>query len=205
MRDQNDTSNSPTLLGSAGSTVGVINEKGNKKLIIAFIMGLIVGGGSVWMWIGRSADIGDVSTAGDEEVLNGDEGLANVLSSGEDISKESGNAILVRNQLPGDSVSIDSAVLSEIGWVAIHEDRNGVPGNILGATLFNVGRNRGIVELLRPTVEGGTYYAMLHDEAGRGENGFTFDHETDLPIIDSSGNPIMIRFNAVSNQLPVVQ
>jgi hypothetical protein len=195
-------SKEPILLGGdSNSGNGDDGEKSSsiQKLIAVFVVGVIIGGGSVWMWLGKSADTDGVSKADKERISESGE-TANVLSSGGIISDETGNAILVQNQARGNSVSIDTVVLSQIGWVAIHEDRDGEPGNILGAKLFDVGRNSGTVELLRPTVEGGIYYAMLHDEADIGNNGFAFDYQVDLPILDSSGKPIMKKFSIISNQ-----
>ncbi|KKW21517.1 MAG: hypothetical protein UY71_C0028G0002 [Parcubacteria group bacterium GW2011_GWB1_52_7] len=101
------------------------------------------------------------------------------------------NAIAVEDQAPGNQVTISTAVFGEGGgWVAIHEDREGKPGNILGAQVFPAGETRdGFVDLLRPTVRG-VYYAMLHRDDGDRQ----FDHAKDAPITDNTGSVIMMRF-----------
>ncbi len=101
------------------------------------------------------------------------------------------NAIAVEDQVPGNQVTISTAVFDEGGgWVAIHEDRDGKPGNILGAQIFPAGETRsGFVNLLRPTVRG-VYYAMLHRDDGDRE----FNHAKDAPITDAAGSVIMMRF-----------
>ena len=101
------------------------------------------------------------------------------------------NAIVVEDQAPGNQVVISTAALEEGGgWVAIHEDRDGKPGNILGAQFFPAGETRnGFVDLLRPTVKG-VYYAMLHRDDGDHQ----FDLSKDAPITDTTGSVIMMRF-----------
>jgi heme A synthase len=77
------------------------------------------------------------------------------------------SAILVSNQIAGGMVKIDNVALTFDGWVVIHEDRNGAPGNVLGAQRFDMGTYAGgQVELQRNTVAGGKYYAMLHVDNG---------------------------------------
>jgi len=103
------------------------------------------------------------------------------------------NALDVSDQPAGQSVSMALTVLNEQGWVAIHEDTNGEPGRILGATLVFAGeRNNVVVDLLRATKKGQTYYAMLHNDDGDK----SFDIAKDLPIKDSTGNVIMMKFVA---------
>ncbi|MFA6364898.1 MAG: hypothetical protein WCW78_00650 [Candidatus Paceibacterota bacterium] len=100
------------------------------------------------------------------------------------------NVVSVDDQLPGTTVTIQSVTLENAGWVAIHEDRDGKPGNILGASWFPAGTNSGSVELLRTTTDGGTYYAMMHNDDGNK----LFDYKVDMPLTDESGNPLMVKF-----------
>lgn len=103
------------------------------------------------------------------------------------------NAIAVSDQAPGSKVSVSLVTLAKDGWVVVHADRDGKPGNILGAQRFNVGANQnGEVDLLKPTEEGKVYYAMLHADDGDK----MFDHTKDLPVTDPQGNVIMMRFVA---------
>jgi len=79
------------------------------------------------------------------------------------------------------------------GWVVIHESSNGAPGNILGAQRFDAGAySGGSVELLRDTLAGQTYFAMLHLD----NNDKSFDHNTDLPVLDDTERIVMTSFNA---------
>jgi hypothetical protein len=87
--------------------------------------------------------------------------------------------VSVQDQSAGDMVAIGRVDMTVDGWVVIHEDRDGAPGNILGAQRFDAGSySGGQVELLRGTVAGGKYYVMLHADDGDK----MFDHKLDMPI-----------------------
>src|SRR3989338_6152319 len=59
--------------------------------------------------------------------------------------------------------------------------------------LFDGGTwDNGKVELLRGTIEGGKYFAMLH--ADNGDR--AFDPKLDAPIVGKTGSPIMMEFTA---------
>lgn len=101
------------------------------------------------------------------------------------------DTIAVNDQPAGMKVSLALVVLSKDGWVAIHEDRAGAPGNILGAQRFAAGQSvSGAVDLLRATKEGNIYYAMLHSD----DSDHIFEQSNDTPITDKQGNIIMVRF-----------
>lgn len=106
------------------------------------------------------------------------------------------NIVTIDDQLFGDSIVVKSIDLSGDSWLAIHEDLNGKPGNILGAAWFPQGVSSGAVELQRPTVNGGVYYAMLHaDKQTRGDDGHkVFDYKIDTPLTDETGDPLMVKF-----------
>ena len=106
------------------------------------------------------------------------------------VSSTGATAVAVDEQKAGNTVAVTMLTLSNPGWVVIHEDRNGKPGNVLGATWYQAGIHLAKVELLRSTVVGGTYYAMIHSDDGDKQ----FDLKKDLPLMDASGNPIMAMF-----------
>ncbi|OGZ45863.1 MAG: hypothetical protein A3C84_03695 [Candidatus Ryanbacteria bacterium RIFCSPHIGHO2_02_FULL_48_12] len=102
------------------------------------------------------------------------------------------NAIAVDEQSAGDVV-VSMVTLAEPAWVVIHEDRNGAPGNILGAGWFPAGDNRNVsMTLLRKTEPGKVYYAMIHADAGADKK---FAKESDMPIKDPSGAVLMMKFS----------
>lgn len=110
-----------------------------------------------------------------------------------DTSKEV-SRVVVTDQFPGNIVYLSSVQLSNPGFVAIHADKDGKPGEMLGYQYFDKGINPGKVTLTKSTVEGGTYYAVLHVDNGDKK----FDASKDAHIKDSKGNDIMKVFKATS-------
>lgn len=171
------------------STGKMENEGYNKKIIIAMIMGIIIGFGSFWLWDkGRDSAL-DSKNADNEEVVDDidNEGTIGVST----------NIIEVSDQLAGSMVNIDKVVLDELGWVAIHDDESGELGKILGAQKFSKGENIGVVELLRNTVAGNTYHVVLRSDDG--VEGFS--STGDAILTDSLGNIILSSFKALSTDI----
>ena len=127
-------------------------------------------------------------------VLNGtmqkDEGAAMAQPTSDMMAGK--NEVKVADQAAGNKVILSSVLLEKSTWVVVHEDRDGKPGNILGAHRFNAGVSLGVVELVRGTTAGGVYYTMLHiDDGERG-----FDYKKDIPLTDADGNFVLTRFMA---------
>ena len=110
-----------------------------------------------------------------------------------DTSSET-NRIVVTDQFPGNIVYVSSVQFANPGFVVIHSDKNGTPGDIIGYQYFNKGINPGKITLSKSTVEGGVYYAMLHSDNGDKK----FDAGSDMALKDASGNIIMKIFRATS-------
>jgi len=105
------------------------------------------------------------------------------------------NRIVMSDQYPGNVVYLSSVQLANPGWVAVHKDNNGQPGAVIGSTYFESGINPGRIDLSESTIEGGTYYAMLHSDNGDK----IFSETTDQPLRDSRGNVIMRLFRAAAS------
>ncbi|PIR69396.1 MAG: hypothetical protein COU47_03435 [Candidatus Niyogibacteria bacterium CG10_big_fil_rev_8_21_14_0_10_46_36] len=108
------------------------------------------------------------------------------------------SSVSVDDQRAGESVFIALATLSRGAWVAIHEDQDGMPANILGARYFPGGKTAGTVELLRGTVPERAYYAVIHADDGDRE----FDFRRDEALQDPFGNLIMSAFRTFSEEAP---
>ncbi len=163
------------------------------NLISTFLIGVLVGFGVYSMWDNSAAVKSFVKQ--DEKAQEKGDAIEESLNEGTllDTDKEYSGAYAVsaQDQPAGLKVIIDSATMSEQGWIVIHEDRDGAPGNILGARRFETGTSSGEVTLLRNTVEGGTYYVMIHTDDGDGE----FDYTKDLPVMENDA-PLMVTFSA---------
>src|SRR3989344_1272908 len=99
------------------------------------------------------------------------------------------NAVVVSEQRPGNTVTGSAIYLAASGFLVIHEDTDGQPGAILGASaLLQAGENTNVpVTLSRASEEGGTLYAMLHTDADA--NG-SFDATIVIPVESVLGGPI---------------
>lgn len=85
--------------------------------------------------------------------------------------------ISASDQPAGSSVFVTGLSINESHWVAVYEDREGHPGNILGAARVFPGYISTSVDLLRNTEAGKTYYAAVLNDNGDE----VFDRLTDLP------------------------
>ena len=171
----------------------------NVRIAASFLVGVLVGVGGYWMYTTDdrvTTEVDSQEVAGLEDMiasttLNVD--TTSVAKSNQAEVDMSGATTTLRvdNQNPGKYVVVAHAALRKPAWVAIHEEVDGKPGNIIGARLFDTGKNSGIVELLRPTVVGKNYYAMLHvyNNVKR-----PFNYKVDVPMKDERGNMVMVKF-----------
>ncbi len=170
------------------------------KLVVSFLVGAVVGALGVWI---SSGDDKEVSQEAEKTALEDsktpestDDTTTNTvlgaISRKEPVSVSGTNAIATLDQGAGDTAEVTMITLSVPGWVAIHEDRAGILGNILGARRFEPGIHLGEVELLRPMVSGGTYRAVLYQDLS--ERGF--NSAEDAPIKDADGKIIEASFKA---------
>lgn len=163
-------------------------ENQNVRLAIAFVIGLVVGLGIYWAF---DRDGATAPVANETQ----DMGTTTVGALADD------NGVIIENQAAGRSVKVSQIVLEAPGWIAIRDDINGQPGpRILGAKLFDKGTNTGTVELLRATESGKSYFAIIHTDDGSFKN---FDSKLDKPLLDDSGNQIMVKFDVGTSSAPV--
>lgn len=181
-------------------------------MILAGIAGLLVGFLAGWLWVDKDKEDTKIEedakqTIDLESIL--EEDTTDSTASEETITPPaaptdpvtttpppvitvtSENKITVDTQTAGVEVKISSLSLTDKFWVVVHEDDRGKPLRILGAKSFTAGEYSDVtMKLLRATVVGQAYYAMLHSDDGDGK----FDHLKDMPVTDSSDAPIVVRF-----------
>jgi len=102
------------------------------------------------------------------------------------------NRVSLLDQYPGNVVYLTSVQLSAPGWVVIHSDKNGQPGDIIGSAYFDKGINPGKITLTKSMIDGQTYYAMIHSDDGDKK----FNPAKDLPLKNTVGSIIMQIFHA---------
>ena len=99
--------------------------------------------------------------------------------------------ITVTDQTAGDVVRVAVANMPKLGWLAVHEIKDGVIANALGASLRDKGEQKDInIYLLRPTVKGGEYAVVLYDDNGDRQFSLTSDSVATMP----DGSFIMSKF-----------
>lgn len=152
------------------------------KIIVIVLITLVILGCIVWY----SGILSPVVPNGNTEQENTtDDSSTGFMKLGE-------NAIYVADQLPGKDLVINIVNIASPGYVVIHESDNGKPGAIIGNSALietTVGKNIKVT-LKRAAKDGEELIAMLHTEKGVAG----FDPTTDLPVLDTSGNPIHMIF-----------
>jgi hypothetical protein len=98
------------------------------------------------------------------------------------------NSIAVATQGESNTLIASMVMLTDPGFIVVHEDNNGAPGAVIGtSSLINPGMSRETVTLSRKLVKGEKVYAMLHKD-----NGDKQYSSLDQPVIGKSGEPIMM-------------
>ena len=113
-----------------------------------------------------------------------------VQGGGEVTIIENEELLSVSDQVAAGSIAVGTALLEKPGFVVVHENAGGQPGDLIGASHFlSAGNNSGI-KILVTTSAGNSYLAMIHNDDGDG----AFNAENDRPATDGSGNTIVSEF-----------
>ncbi len=92
-------------------------------------------------------------------------------------------SVSVIDQKAGLTVQISSVSVKDPSWVVVTEDIGGKPGRILGAQKVTATETNTTVDLLRGTVVGGTYHAIIYSDDGDNR----FDFQVDAPLQGPEG------------------
>jgi hypothetical protein len=112
-----------------------------------------------------------------------------------------GGAVYAEDQPAGATEAlVGFAVTEAAGFVAVYDDADGVPGEVIGVSglLPAGGGEHVVVPLTRPFVEGEVYYAMLRRDDGDG----SFEPDEDSPAVDSSDAVAVMSFVARATATP---
>ncbi len=162
-------------------------ENQNVRLAIVFVIGLVIGIGGASLVMRRAAPMEPVTDDITTDLMGSTTLPVTTPTAQESMSALTSDALVVANQPAGSVVYVSHVEASEPLWVAIHEVVNGKPGKVLGAGLFSPGAESGNVELLRATVAGQSYVAMVHTDDGDYHN---YSSKVDLPT------DVMVTFTA---------
>jgi len=176
-----------------------MNNMDNRREVLIGVMvaGLVIGFIAGWFVFSKNKPVVDTPNTKKDDVSFFDtkdqssyvSGEAGTTTTKEHFVDGTGS-VAVASQPAGNTVAVSHVSFANEGWVAIREDRDGVFGNILGARRFPVGEyDDQTVDLLRATMPGQTYYAVLYKDDGDG----VFDYQKD-PIIQSANGVVFASF-----------
>jgi hypothetical protein len=146
-----------------------VETQDSQKTLVAFVVGLLIGGMLVWAFSGPSDKApkkdtmkNDEVTATTTQVMEEDTSAATGVKTGE-------ADIKIADQAAGMTVTLDDATYPvEEGWIAVRDYQDDKEGFVLGAVRFSKrdGLNPMEIGLLRPTVAGQKYALSLYKEDG---------------------------------------
>jgi hypothetical protein len=153
-------------------------QQDGQKTIVAFVVGLLIGGMLVWAFSGPSTEAPTIPQDEMSEAVEAD----NDTTAGEETAEPQEEApaetptlevgdgnIVVNNQPAGIAIALERATypVSE-GWIGVREFNNEQLGFILGVVRFS--ESQGLVPeeiiLQRPTTAGNDYAIVVFTEDG---------------------------------------
>lgn len=177
--------------------------KQSQQLVLMLIIGILIGTAGVMAW--KTRTLGDeneamittesgATTTGDI-LLKTQESIGRAdmqLPLAPAIPRSTRIGISAEDQVAGDTVLVTNLDINETNWLAVYDNRDGGPGNIIGATRVHTGDTSAKIELLRPTVQGEKYYVgILNDDGSE-----SFNRLTDLPPL-SPDKVVIVSFIAL--------
>jgi len=172
-----------------------------QKIIIGFISGFLLGLGLIWGWNNYSSrttlDIPTTTTTPESTIETANSTTTSGLI-GEQLDEQKGledtmsnEYIAVEKQHAGTVVVVKKCNLTVPGWVVVHEEKNGIITNALGAIRRDPGTcTNTTIPLLRATEAGKRYWVVLYADSGDR----LFNLREDFPIRTATGDPIMSPF-----------
>jgi hypothetical protein len=146
-----------------------VETQDSQKTLVAFVVGLLIGGMLVWAFSGPSDNAAKKDTKKTDEVTASTTKEMEDDSSADSAVKTGDADIKLADQPAGMTVKIDSATYPvEEGWIAVRDYQDDKEGYVLGAVRFSKrdGLNPMDIGLLRPTVAGQKYAISLYKEDG---------------------------------------
>ena len=109
-------------------------------------------------------------------------------STKQSVANDTKSALYIGKKEPGNSVSVDVAVLEEGGFIVIYENTAEPTGEVLGvSTYLPAGEYTNVpITLSRQVQDGESFDAMLHKDNGD----HVFNIATDEPLRGENGNSV---------------
>jgi len=141
----------------------------SQKTLVAFIVGLLIGGILVWAFTGPSKNTPTNDVKKDEATASTTTEDKGATAEQTGIKTGDTADVKISDQAAGKTVKIDSATYPvEEGWIAVRDYQDDKEGFVLGAVRFSKhdGLNPMEIELQRPTIAGHKYAISLYQETG---------------------------------------
>ncbi len=184
--------------------------KQTQQLVLMLIIGVLIGTTAVMLWKLDKAKVESNSEQTSHTTPNGEgdeEATGDAIratTTGSVLSQASAwplppeipanirVGLAVADQTAGIAVNVTGLTITGKKWIGVYDDRSGAPGWIMGAARVHEGDTIGKVELLRTTVTGSTYYAVILNDDGDE----IFNRLSDLPPL-TSDRVTIVRFRAL--------
>jgi hypothetical protein len=108
----------------------------------------------------------NATTTKEEIIIDSKEAFTPVTKKASEIVMNKIEGLSVKDQLADEYVSFSGVNFEDDTWVAVYEDKNGEPSNLIGTGLFFGGITEGMSPVVRPTVKGLKYYVTLIKDNG---------------------------------------
>jgi hypothetical protein len=190
-----NTNNKPAATTPAASapsaSKAVASEVSNMGTYIGiFVAGVVIGALLGWGITGSSTGTNNTSTATNTASSTNTTGGVNL--TGSTVGASGSSVSLSSSQSAGFAVAITKAPVTQPTWLVVYEDRNGAPGNAIGAGLFFPGSPSGTIQLLRATLPGKSYF--VGQSVDNGDKVFSL--ESDKKVTDNNGTALYTQFTA---------
>lgn len=147
------------------------------------------------LWVALHEDTG---TIGEYEFAEGVDPVVSVDENAVAVSILAAPAIVTDPQASVDgAITVRSALIDAPGWLVVHADDDGAPGEVLGQTTLSEGVNLGVSVNVDREVAGEGVWLMLHYDTGTlGTYEFGQVEGADPPVL-LGGSPVMTAISLV--------
>lgn len=147
------------------------------------------------LWVALHEDTG---TIGEYEFTEGADPVVSVDENAVAVSILAAPAIVTDPQANvGEAITVRSAVIDAPGWLVVHADDDGAPGEVLGQAALREGVNLGVSVNVDQEAAGEGVWLMLHYDTGT-EGAYEFGE------VEGADPPVLLNGSPVLNSVSLV-
>ena len=160
----------------------------SQKTLVAFVVGLLIGGMLVWAFTGPDDNKDDNKMDGDKMMASSTDDMMDDDEMMDDKKMEKLNVgegkIDIADQAASRSIEMKNAEYPvKEGWIGVRQYDNETLGKVLGVNRFS--ESQGLIpekiELVTPTTPGKTYAIVIYEEDG--DFDFSFEKDKQLETV----------------------